>query len=87
MGLVSWSKLAVLLCATLIRAVDGAQIPRLPPLSSDFLKSTTPALWDFTVAPNLNSTSHFIFDTVASLSQHWTNTRYRIGICIRTRMK
>lgn len=78
MGLVPWSKLAVLLCAALT-TVNGAQIPLTPPLSSHFLKSATPALWDFNVTPNLNSTSHLIFDTVASLSQHWTNTRYRNG--------
>ena len=80
MGLVSWRELAVLSCAVLARAVNGAQIPLTPPLSSHFLKSATPALWDFNVTPNLNSTSHLIFDTVASLSQHWTNTRYRNGI-------
>ena len=34
----------------------------------------------FDVSPSLNSTSHLIFDSVDSLLQHWTNTRYWNGI-------
>ncbi|KAF9007432.1 hypothetical protein BDQ17DRAFT_1324030 [Cyathus striatus] len=36
-------------------------------------------LWNLHKAPFENSTSHLIFDTINSLLQHWTNTRYRNG--------
>ncbi|KAK0458949.1 uncharacterized protein EV420DRAFT_341001 [Desarmillaria tabescens] len=45
------------------------------PLSVD----TSSTNWDFNVKPNVNSTSHLIFDTVSALLQHWPNTRYRNG--------
>ncbi|KAF9007433.1 hypothetical protein BDQ17DRAFT_1350634 [Cyathus striatus] len=43
------------------------------PLESDI------DLWNLHDAPFENSTSHLIFDTINSLLQHWTNTRYRNG--------
>ncbi|KAF9007434.1 hypothetical protein BDQ17DRAFT_1422810 [Cyathus striatus] len=36
-------------------------------------------LWNLHEALFENSTSHLIFDTINSLLQHWTNTRYRNG--------
>lgn len=48
-------------------------------LSSPIFKSTTLGEWDFDISPSLNSTSHLVFDSVGSLMQHWTNTRYRNG--------
>ena len=35
--------------------------------------------WNFSEKPSQDSTSHLIFDTVNSLLQRWTNTRYRNG--------
>ena len=35
--------------------------------------------WNFSEKPSHDSTSHLIFDTVNSLLQRWTNTRYRNG--------
>ncbi|KAF9007436.1 hypothetical protein BDQ17DRAFT_1237811 [Cyathus striatus] len=35
--------------------------------------------WNLYEEPPQNSTSHLIFDTMNSLVQHWTNTRYRNG--------
>jgi len=35
--------------------------------------------WNFGEKPHINSTHNFVFDTVASLMQHWSNTRYRNG--------
>ncbi|KAI6098036.1 hypothetical protein EDD16DRAFT_1491623 [Pisolithus croceorrhizus] len=35
--------------------------------------------WQFDDAPNVNSTSHLVFETVSSLLQHWPNTRMRNG--------
>ncbi|TFK69279.1 hypothetical protein BDN72DRAFT_617836 [Pluteus cervinus] len=36
-------------------------------------------LWNLSARPSVDSTSHLVFDTVASLLQHWPNTRYRNG--------
>ncbi|KAF9007435.1 hypothetical protein BDQ17DRAFT_1237861 [Cyathus striatus] len=36
-------------------------------------------IWNLHKAPFENATSHLIFDTINSLLQHWTNTRYRNG--------
>ena len=49
-------------------------------LSSPILESATLGEWDLNISPSLNSTSHLVFDSVGSLLQHWTNTRYRNGI-------
>ncbi|KAI6098035.1 hypothetical protein EDD16DRAFT_227049 [Pisolithus croceorrhizus] len=35
--------------------------------------------WRLDDPPNVNSTGHFIFETVSSLLQHWPNTRMRNG--------
>ncbi|TFK69280.1 hypothetical protein BDN72DRAFT_768155 [Pluteus cervinus] len=35
--------------------------------------------WNLSVGPEPDSTSHLVFDTVASLLQRWPNTRYRNG--------
>lgn len=76
MGLIFWSHLVILSCATLTSSVQiPIQAPTTPPNS----KSTMPEIWDFNATPSLNSTNHLIFDTVGSLAQHWTNTRYRNG--------
>ena len=55
------------------------RMPTVTP-SPPIVKSTTLGEWDFNISPSLNSTSHLVFDSVGSLSQHWTNTRYRNGI-------
>jgi hypothetical protein len=76
MCIVCWSYLLILSCAALTRSVQiTIQVPTPPPN----FKSTMPDIWDFNATPSLNSTSHLIFDTVGSLAQHWTNTRYRNG--------
>lgn len=36
--------------------------------------------WDLNEIPDPDSTGHLIFDTAASLLQHWPNTRYRNGV-------
>ncbi|KIJ89708.1 hypothetical protein K443DRAFT_51554, partial [Laccaria amethystina LaAM-08-1] len=76
MGFRRWSYLVFLSCAALTRSV---QIPIQVPTPPPNFKSTMPDIWDFNATPSLNSTSHFIFDTVGSLAQQWTNTRYRNG--------
>ena len=57
---------------------DAAQIPQFP------LQYTSHISWDLFEKPSQDSTSHLIFDTVNSLLQHWTNTRYRNGqiVCL-----
>ncbi|KAJ6546652.1 hypothetical protein DFH09DRAFT_1039894 [Mycena vulgaris] len=59
-------------------AIRAAQIPfQSLPATETF---ATDSAWnDLDTQPNLNATSHLIFDTVNSLLQHWPNTRYRNG--------
>ncbi|KAF4579301.1 hypothetical protein EYR36_001111 [Pleurotus pulmonarius] len=55
------------------------QIPLRPSLElPDSLNSDHKA-WDLNKIPDPDSTGHLIFDTAASLLQHWPNTRYRNG--------
>ncbi|TFK73316.1 hypothetical protein BDN72DRAFT_894142 [Pluteus cervinus] len=35
--------------------------------------------WNLSASPSVDSVSHLVFDTVASLLQHWSNSRYRNG--------
>ena len=77
MRFVRWTKLMVLSFTRIAQMLF--QLPT-GTLSSPILKSTTLGEWDFNISPSLNSTSHLVFDSVGSLLQHWTNTRYRNGI-------
>ncbi|TFK69286.1 hypothetical protein BDN72DRAFT_840485 [Pluteus cervinus] len=62
----------------------GAQIPFFSsPIATP--GKTSPSIeidvgqWNLSVGPSTESASHLVFDTVASLLQHWPNTRYRNG--------
>lgn len=61
--------------------VIGAQRAQETPHTSS-ATSTQTLEWDFDIGPDLNTTSHLVFDTVSNLLQHWGNTRYRNGIVI-----
>ncbi|KAJ7034697.1 hypothetical protein C8F04DRAFT_1100677 [Mycena alexandri] len=52
---------------------DGVQFTQVP------LADSTTDDWDLNAVPNPNATGRFVFDTVASLLQHWSNTRYHSG--------
>ena len=72
----TFSKTATLLCLlVIVHAIEfqdeQSQSVRCTP--SD-LES-----WDLTEGIHTNSTSNFVFETVNSLLQHWSNTRYRNG--------
>ncbi|TFK33435.1 hypothetical protein BDQ12DRAFT_738756 [Crucibulum laeve] len=64
--------------ASVVAAANAAQVAFnvSPP---DALNSNSNDEWSFTTRPALNSTSHLVFDTVASALQHWPHTRYRNG--------
>ncbi|KAJ7186772.1 hypothetical protein C8R46DRAFT_1057992 [Mycena filopes] len=58
----------------------------LLPITSDALQFTQLPLagpttddWDLNASPNYNATGRFVFDAVAGLLQHWSNTRYHNG--------
>ncbi|TFK69314.1 hypothetical protein BDN72DRAFT_840683 [Pluteus cervinus] len=74
---------AVALLAFFATISLGAQIPLcgwLPtPTTHGPLLEPDAGRWNLSVGPNVDSTSHLVFDTVASLLQHWPNTRYRNG--------
>ncbi|KAF7440189.1 hypothetical protein PC9H_000533 [Pleurotus ostreatus] len=55
------------------------QIPLRPPPDSAESSTFEHKAWDLNKIPDPDSTGHLIFDTVASLLQHWPNTRYRNG--------
>ncbi|KAF7298323.1 hypothetical protein MKEN_01356900 [Mycena kentingensis (nom. inval.)] len=55
-------------------AVAAAAADLQAPFSVD-----RPDFWDLSSAPSINSTAHLVFDTVASVLQHWPHTRYRNG--------
>ncbi|TFK69283.1 hypothetical protein BDN72DRAFT_959657 [Pluteus cervinus] len=64
----------------------GAQIPLFSSsIATPGPGKTSPLIeidvgqWDLSVGPSADGTSHLVFDTVASLLQHWPNTRYRNG--------
>ncbi len=73
--------LASLMLLELLSSSLGAQIP----LSSSPIATPGPLIdvdvgqWNLSVGPSADSTSHLVFDTVASLLQEWPNTRYRNG--------
>ena len=79
MRLLRWSRNELLFWTIL---AIGAQRAQETPHTS--AASTQTLEWDFDIGPDLNTTSHLVFDTVSNLFQHWGNTRYRNGIVIGT---
>ncbi|TFK68719.1 hypothetical protein BDN72DRAFT_888457 [Pluteus cervinus] len=77
--------LASLVLLGLSTSALGAQIPLLSSSPIAMPTRTGPLIevdvgrWNLSVGPSVDSTSHLVFDTVASLLQHWPNTRYRNG--------
>ncbi|KIK02968.1 hypothetical protein K443DRAFT_677128 [Laccaria amethystina LaAM-08-1] len=75
MCLLRWSGYALLFWAIL--AISAQRAQETPHTSSATSAQTLE--WDFDIGPDLNTTSHLVFDTVSNLFQHWGNTRYRNG--------
>jgi len=80
MRLLRWPGYELLFWAIL--AIGGQRAQETPHTSSSTSIQTLE--WDFDIGPDVNTTSHLVFDTVSNLFQHWGNTRYRNGIAIGT---
>ncbi|TFK69282.1 hypothetical protein BDN72DRAFT_840481 [Pluteus cervinus] len=76
--------LALLAILSLSRLSVGAQIPLFSspiatPAKAGPLIEVDAGRWNLSVGRSADSASHLVFDTVASLLQHWPNTHYRNG--------